>query len=278
MEEPIRHLGQLDADYPRLREMTRHFLGRQGKELAWPSWCFLPMAADIAMIKEHGRSLDQSEWIDISRMAAVNAWRYGQGIYEFNGALIDALAASEIHGSIPSDVFTTRLPRWSSWVALPAVSGATGFYVHLEHDARTERAELRFLVASDGGDFLPLILHIGDWTLTEAVVRFVEEADLQAASHGFVGAFEAGPLAAGIVETVELLVSIALYLCSDNADMQTFDQAPRGVWTGVEPPVPVRPTVWMVGDSLSIPEGATGVWTVRRDRRGAPVPQWSLAP
>ncbi|MEI7307014.1 hypothetical protein, partial [Pectobacterium atrosepticum] len=66
------------------------------------------------------------------------------------------------------------------YIEMPDVAdGVHGFWVHLEHDVNDGRDELRLLVDSDNALY-PLILHLGNWTISEAMDRALEEARVQA--------------------------------------------------------------------------------------------------
>ena len=81
-----------------------------------------------------------------------------------------------------------------------------GFWVHLEHDVRTGRPELRMLL--DAGDYglFPVILHIGPWTVTEAVDRMMSQS-----MANFPGFQKTDAITQALAAEANPLVSIILY-------------------------------------------------------------------
>src|SRR5690606_29832432 len=92
-----------------------------------------------------------------------------------------------------------------------------GYWAHLEWDANTGRHELRLLLNTEGA-LIPIPLHMGPWTLTEAVDRAWAEAERQGAIR------EAGfkPTQEAVEQTATSLyglVSLLLYICSDEPEI-----------------------------------------------------------
>jgi hypothetical protein len=83
-----------------------------------------------------------------------------------------------ISGDIPCDVLQ-RLPEWCVYLETPEQKFSDevmhGAWVHLEWDANTHRQELRILADIESGT-IPIILHLGKWTIEEAMIRATSEA------------------------------------------------------------------------------------------------------
>lgn len=257
---PHSHLITAGKVYPKAWKQVEEMRSDRGKGLPdWPSWCFLPLAGWYAIVSADAgvSSLDLHLVADVARLAAVGTWRYSQGIYRFDPELYDSLIATDISGDLPAEVLH-RLPEWCLYIETPGRewfgSSLHGFFVHLEHDANDGRSELRFVLDTEDA-LIGFPLHLGDWSVAEAVTRACNEAARQAV-------LRKRPLVRDSSWDVELarvfapLVSLVLYLCSDRPDLS----GPRG--NRPERPRPVRtrhgwrlfpadkPTIWGVGVTL----------------------------
>lgn len=259
---PVNHLNTAMSLYPRIPNWVDSFRSSRGKDLPqWPDWCFMPMAAWYAVVCD-GNGVDVlNEQLsnDIARLSAIGTWRYSKGVYRLDPDLMDALTDSPVSGSLPSEVLY-RLPEWSIYVETPGQTwfGDTlyGFWAHLEWDANTGRSELRFLFDCQS-HLLALPLHIGPWTIIEAVDRAMEEAYRQAQMRGIdftVSTDEVQEAAAQI----NPLVSVLLYLCSEEPEIDDNLQpgvspsrpAPKKTKKGWRLFAPPKPRVWSVGTNL----------------------------
>jgi hypothetical protein len=239
---PVEHLKKLKM-YPDLSKLVDSFRAGRGKDLPrWPDWCFLPMAAWYAIIcHSHRVSRVTPEMAEqISHLAALGTWRYSQGIYRFDQDLLCALAECPVSGELPSDVLI-RLPEWCLYVETPGFqylnSALHGFWVHLEWDANTERSELRFLLHHDAYTMASTI-HIGPWTIEEAIDRAMRESERMADQFGLPRASveEHAKLTELLRSSIAPLVSIVLYLCSDAPEVDD-GRVPN---SSIRRPVPVK--------------------------------------
>lgn len=212
------------------------------------------MAAAYAIVDEQ-----RGDPGDIAVVAAAAAWREAQGIYEFDADLLAALVETDVAGDIPLDVLY-RLPEWCVYVPTPGLSmlGAplAGFFAHLEADANERgRVELRLLLIFESRSPIAIPLHV--WMpggVAAAAQRFAEEAAYQAGAHGSeLSASEVASAAAG-ARSVAPLVSLVLYLCSDEAeivDPKRPGRRPTYQHPDAKPGKPApHPTVWQVGRHL----------------------------
>ena len=150
-KNPLSHLKAVLQRYPATPTGVNHVRAGRGTALTdWPEWCFLPMAAWSTIVSAEHRMpvLPFHHVSDVGRRAALGTWRYSQGVYQVDQEVFDALIASPLSGTIPSDVLY-RLPEWCVYVETPALSWAGdhlyGFWAHLEWDVKTHRTELRFV-------------------------------------------------------------------------------------------------------------------------------------
>jgi len=217
---PVKHLQEFNKRYPNASKFVDSFRKDRGKDIPdWPDWCFLPMSAYYAIVSAEHKlcSLPISLISNVTNLTALNIWRITQGIYRFDEALEDALMHTEITGDMPTEVFF-RLPEWCVYIETNNISyfdnRVRGFFVHLEHDLNTGRSELRILLDLDE-TLYPVILHLGKWSIVEAVRRAFIEANknvprsINRTDEHFCKTFanEAQPL-----------LSLILYLCSEQPE------------------------------------------------------------
>lgn len=253
---PVNHLNTASKLYPRAWQQVDTYRSDRGRGLPdWPTWCFMPMAAWCAIVTEGG-ALTPQLLPDVGRLAAIGTWRYSQGIYRFDDDARRAIADTVPNGEMPVEVLY-RLPEWCIYIETPGMTftgdALHGFFVHLEWDANTHRHELRFLLDCES-NLIPLPLHIGKWTLTEAVDRALEESLKQARLAGVPeSAVDPGEIAAQLFG----LVSLLLYVCSDEPEID--DEREPGVH-----PQRARPTKTKKGWRL-FPAKRPRIWTVGRE-------------
>ncbi len=259
---PIHHLNAVVKLYPNISAWVDEFREDSGKGLPkWPDWCFLPMAAWYAIVSTANkvRTLPLHLVGDVSKLAAIGTWRYSQGIYHVDNTLLNELIDSPISGSIPSEVLY-RLPEWCLYIETPDLHWLNdklyGFWVHLEWDANSGRSELRLLLDTENA-LIGIPLHIGAWTVTEAVDRAMAVSKLHGENAGI--SFPFTPDAVQSIATeINPLISVLLYLCSQEPDIddtitpQSFPERPRPKKTkkGWRLFPADKPRVWAVGASL----------------------------
>lgn len=248
--------------YPSTAAMVDDIRSRRGHDLPhWPNWCFMPMAAWYAIVARDNNveRLTPSLVGDVSRLAAIGTWRYSQGIYRVDPDLMAGLVESNLPGDLPAEVLY-RLPEWCVYVETPGLSWAGtalhGFWAHLEWDANTERTELRLLFDLDDR-LLGIPLHLGSWALKEAVQRYARNAAAVAAEQGIDFSVR-GEDMDEIADAVRPLLSILLYLCSDEPEIDDLRQPgssparprPKKTKKGWRLFPPDRPRTWTVGAGI----------------------------
>lgn len=248
---PTNHLNTISKRYPGIWKNVDHFRKSKGKDLGdWPEWCFLPMAASYA-IASNGGGISLSAASDISTISALTAWRYTQGIYSFDSDVYAEIVKTTLDKDIPVDVLY-RLPEWGVYVELQDVDGCYGFFAHLEFDMATKRSELRLLI--DTEDMLiPIILHLGDWGVAEAIDRAV---DVACSRFSLLEAFMADSVEwqRGIAHKC---LSLLLYLCSEKPDIERVEgslpsnPSPKKVKKRHKFFAPNKPKIWNVGKKIA---------------------------
>lgn len=283
---PIQHLNAILKPYPEVGRFVDSFRSDRVSVFSrLPDWCFLPMSAWYSIINLEAESKTEKvrQLADLAPLAAIGTWRYSQGIYSINPALMDALSESRISGNLPSEVFF-RLPEWSVYIETPRLHWMDlplyGFWVHLEHDANNARNEMRFLFDCEGG-LIPFPIHLGSWTVTEAVERAIAEATKQAQLSGIE--MNSSPLfVREIAANLNPLISILLYLCSEEPEIDDLRSpgnspsypSPKKTKKGWRFFAPDKPKFWSVGESIgeklhqSILSNPTGRTVKTHLRRG----------
>ena len=256
---PSDHLNNFNRKYSSGYGLIDEFRRNRGKDIPnWPKWCFLPMAAFYTVIcKATGSDSVPPQLIsDIGRLAAIATWRYSQGVYRFDPDVFDALWTTKLSGDLPADVLL-RLPEWSVYIETPGKkfvsSKMFGFWVHLEHDANDKRRELRFLLDLEE-TLLPLPIHIGNWPLKTALEKVTAESKKYLPSNLKSEIPQENEMST-IAENYMPLVSLVLYLCSDNPDFGAEKKActpkvqkeKKHGWRLFRAP---GPTIWHIGERI----------------------------
>ena len=227
----------------------------RGKDIPdWPEWCYLPMGAWYAIVSRgEDDRLPLSLIGDVGRLAAIGAWRVTQGIYRFDPDLYAEIIDTPVNGDLPHDVLY-RTPEWCVYIETPGMqwlgTRLHGFFAHLEADANSGRPELRLLLDTET-ILKSQPLHLGPWSLAESIRRMGDTASIHAMGAGVqLPAGTAKPVS----EAVEPLISLLLYLCSQNAeiggDRRPANPEPKKTKRGMRIFAPDKPSTWDVGVRL----------------------------
>lgn len=229
MQRPEQQLIATKRSYPDVNKMIDDFRQSKGKDLPnWASFCFMPMAGWYAitcqMLGKYQLALDDMPIMQ--QIAAVGTWQFSKGVYQFDDALYQALITSKIEGTMPSEILH-RLPEWCLYIESPGLQfdglKAHGFYVWLEQDANNGRTELRILIDCEER-LISVPLHIGSWSVKEAVERYMKDANLQGSLAGY-GLLEPGQEDIdSMAHDIMPFVSIILYICGNEPDLSNFDE------------------------------------------------------
>lgn len=254
---PVQLLNRMMKAYPETGKMVDYLWSGRGVDLPdWPDWCLLPISGWYAIVSTSNgvTELRPPLTSDLTSLAAVGTWRYSQGIYRIDPDVLTALTDSPICGNIPSEVLF-RLPEWCVYAETPGRQWMDetyhGFWAHLEWDASTKMTELRFLLDCESGP-MSLALHVGPWTITDALDRMFTETKKQGMKHGV----DFDPSPEDVQEAAAYtspLVSILLYLCSEGPEINNARQP------GVSP-MRARPTKTKRGWRL-FPAPGPRIWT-----------------
>jgi len=282
------HLRECNQRYPGAWRQIDAMRAQRQELGDWPAWCFCPLSASYAITcQQHGvESLDRyarvavystddevnaaAPILDVSRVAALAAWRLTQGIYVIDPTVLQAVVETPMDGAIPVDVLLS-LPEWCVYVPTAGhVIEATkiaGFFAWLEHDVNRRQTELRILIDQADRTGLkslsPEILHLHHGLpFDESYDRMIEEMRKQAQRLGSRGdAWEsaARELRRNARTRVGPLLSVLLYLCSQTAEYRLGGQTKTGPPAAPRPQKtkagwrlfpPDRPRTWYVGEHL----------------------------
>jgi len=217
---PRQHLIATAKLYPGAWKVYDIYRAGRGVDLpVWPDWCYAPLAVAYEVIRGgDSAQIGLGKIGDVARLGAMAAWRVTQGIYRYDPDLYQALIDTPIAGDLPADVLY-RLPEWCVYIETPGMTWMNaplyGFWAHLEWDVDSGRTELRLLL--DGKESLvPIPIHIGKWTLSEAVTKALDVSRIHATAIGV-------PMPEGVcamqTATTAPLISLLLYLCADDSEI-----------------------------------------------------------
>jgi hypothetical protein len=234
---PRNFLAALAKRYPDAWKQVDQLRGSRGNGLPmWPDWCFLPISYAFTLASDKidiGSS--STDFIkDTIELTALAAWRVTQGIYRFDSAVYRAVRNTPIDGDIPCDVLQ-RLPEWCIYLETPEQTYGDevmhGAWIHLEWDANTHRQELRILADLDSGT-IPIILHLGKWSLEEALNRAILECNRNIPpelNNIFGGLFSQMQNEVKKINktVIEPIISLLLYLCSQASEIGDGQHLPK---------------------------------------------------
>lgn len=255
---PKKALRDIGRKWPQAWHQVKHFRAGKGKDLPdWPDWCYLPIAAGVAIATQGDDSKITSAAFDLQYSPAVitaaAAWRISQGVYRFDAGLYNALISQPLDDNLPCEALK-RLPEYCVYIETIPTSDMVksgkpyiiGFWAHLEKDMNDGREELRFVFFWSDGRNLPLPVHLGDWTLDDGVARVIEEAKRQASGIGYT-------IPDDIHDTSDLVpyMQLVIYLCAENIDIPKPPIHPNTrVRMSGQIDVARTPKVWTVGERI----------------------------
>jgi len=216
MDLPTRLHNDLTREYKGIWDRVKDFLGARGQDIPdWPEWCYMPMAGAYAIVSGGG-ALPKWKRADISKVAAVAAWRPTRAIVEVVPTRLQSLWEGEVPEEVGADDLSS-LPVWGPYVDLQNIDSAPaeGAILHLEHDVNDDHAEFRGLLVHEDLSTTPAVLDLGK-SLKEGARSVIEEAVRVARDEKEQAPVELGVTEA-MTERVRPLLSIALYLASSKS-------------------------------------------------------------
>jgi hypothetical protein len=190
---------------------------------------------------------------DAAIIAALAAWRPTKGVYQFHPQLLDALWGTPVTGDLPTQVLK-RLPEWCVYIPLERELSKTetlhGAWAHLEWDANDHSEELRLLLDVNN-ELLPIPIDLGG-TLRQGIDNVTNEALMR--TQTVMHTSELEQATSGIAALAEPIISLLLYLCSEEPELdgqgRPGNPRPKKVKGGTRTfPVP-GPRHWNVGSRI----------------------------
>lgn len=250
-----RHLDAYGKRYPGAWRKFDEFRENRQALGNWPDTVFCPMAGAYAILSGGGANrLPPLLVEDVARLSACAAWRPSQGLYRFDPDLLAALWESPLSGDLPCELLR-QMPAWCVYIDLSEQqpnTGLYGFFAHLEWDTNDGTEELRLLIDMED-QLLPIPLHLGPWSLETAIEKMLNKAMRQLPQLGAPVAGEIAALASTLTpalsaSTLTPLLSLLLYLCSDEADYERPPRPqPKKTRHGWRLFPPDQPHTWDVG-------------------------------
>lgn len=238
---PKEYIAYYSRIYPSAWKQVDQFRAGRGKELPfWPSWCFMPLAGAYTIIsleaEKQSMNIADKENIflfnDVGIIGALAAWRATQGIYRFDPDIYAEIIKTPLVGDLPHQILF-NLPEWCVYIETPGMTITSipmrGFFAYLEQDANSKRTELRFVFdftpdISEDPLLMQDILYLGPWPLSEAVSRKLDEAArLAKTKSDFDLLSKKDIIIKGSSGYIAPLISLLLYICSINADIEGKD-------------------------------------------------------
>ena len=268
---PLMHLYEVGKCHPKAWKEANIIRANRERFPSWPNWCYLPMSAWGTIVckdDEKSRSFDFAR--ELSKVGTLGAWRATQGIYRFDNTLLEMIASTPVEGDLPCEVLYC-FPEWCVYVETPDMrymgDSLYGFFAHLDFNPDMGGTTLIFLLDTEK-NFVTMPIDIGPWSLKESMQRmyrtaFKPEIDFLLASLPGSDNSEllhevnaTGDAAWEPVRPIaESLLSLLLYLCSQNAEIgdgsrRPANPAPRIGTLGPRKFVPDHPKTWNVGVRL----------------------------
>lgn len=247
---PVQLLTELSHEFPKFWRHYETMRAARGQGLPdWPTWCYAPLSAAYAIVSGGGdNSIPLEKMTYVGAMGALAAWRPTKGIYRFDPDLAKELVDTPLTGEMPREVLY-RLPEWCVYVETAGFhKDVLGFFAHLEWDTHDGRTELRLLL-DQPDKLVPVALHLVPGDLEASLRAFEAEAAYQASR---VNGLILPSMSKQFAERLAPLLSLVLYLCSDQPDFGDADRRPehpkaRKTNKGMKLQAAEAPTTWNVG-------------------------------
>ncbi len=244
------YLKHIKQQYPQAWQQADDFRANKHALPKWPAFCYLPMAAWIAIASGGGRvNLEHIQ--SAQRLAALGSWRLTKGIYQFDNTIFEQITSTAFSGEMPVEVLL-RLPQWGVYLLTPGLSFGNseiqGVFAHLEFDINNHTQELRLLLDVEQ-TLIPIPVPLGTWTITEAIDRMSNTAIKNAQAGGSDFKLSADDIA-NIAIYINPIISLLLYLCSSEPEYSSATPQrirPKKTKKGYKFFEPHQPTVFKIG-------------------------------
>ena len=237
----------------------------------WPAHCFLPrmlwaqtLPADLPRA-----SFEKHVWL--ASLAAVGAWRFTQGVYCFDPTAYEAICATPPKGKLDARNFEGA-PDHSSYIVTPGLMIGTvpvrGAFVYLDFDFNRNCLGLCMTIDL-GNSHIVFDILLDSGSLEEAL-SFAMAHQMETTTPDCATALmDLGPnVAQDLRHAVEVVVSLYLYLCAENADFgdgaeRPAKPQPKRTRRGFRLFPPDNPKIWNVGSRVGAKLRASREWAVQ---------------
>jgi hypothetical protein len=218
-----------------LAEALRSRRGKDGFP-DWPDWCYVPAGMWSATSWRKAEPFPLERAYDPMILSALCAWRMGKGIYRFDPDLLQELWETPVAGEIPGEILL-RLPEWCVYLELPGRAlgkdmPIQGCFAFVDWEPRFGRAELWLIADTPDHGLLPAAPIVLGGSIEERMRAAMGDYMGLAAAIGAprIPTDAVEKLAPATARAAEPIVSLCLYLCSEEPDI-----------AGTLPKMPARP-------------------------------------
>ena len=253
--KPVQHLDYYSNLYPNAWKIIDQY--RAAKETAlpmWPDWCFIPLAAAYTVVSTEAENqridiaCDNGFPLlnDVSIIGALAAWRVTQRIYQFDQDVFQTIIETPLNDDLPRDILF-NLPEWCVYIKTPGLiienEELDGFFAYLDFDTDEKKSELRIVFDYNrpAPSLYSIPIPLGDWSLTEALQKTLDKALQRSENMDF----DIQPMLERMNKSLSAILSLIIYLCSENSEFGKKGKKPSKPSMKKTPPN--QPKVWDVG-------------------------------
>lgn len=256
-KELLENYGWLLSPMCRSVDEIRSLRGRNGFP-DWPDYCFVPSTFWLETLTAEVPISRVEIHQHYDAVCALGPWRTTQGVYRFDLTLFAALKDTPMDDRVPSEIIC-RIPEWCIYIPTPGIYVGTkelhGAFSFLDWNLDLCRPELCILLDM-AGLFQSYRLFLDTETVDDALtVLYSQPMEFtDAESQSTFASF--GPSAVpDACAAVRVVVSLLLYICSENADLGSSqfrppNPVPKRTKRGMRIYPAARTTTWDVGVRL----------------------------
>lgn len=249
--------------FTEIESVRLHLITRSVK---WHKACYVPIGAVANLLKFDQKSKIAQIMI-AANATALAAWRMGgKHIIKFDKTLEAALGGMK--GNVPMHIFK-QLPFMCAYIVVSDDPVIKGFFVHLEHDLKSNALELRFVIENEKEEIAATVL---DLNATGTIEQVVEKT--------MKNIRKLAPEAANTVVTeisglMHRILPLVLYLCSVGDDTKklqspaTIPALPRKNRAMAVP----QPKTWDMGERIGAAIRASAIREAKAEPTGKGSPK-----
>jgi len=264
VERPMRFLHKANKFFPYdWKKVDAELIARKASFPDFPKWCFLPLDS-WSEIYSDGIDLGFIDapplYINVAPFAAIATWRYSQGVYRIDEDVFSPMGKSRIGKRLNAEDLL-RLPEFCIYIETPGMTWEGkqlfGYWTFLDWDDEAKITKMH-IVLDVLGLPIPFFIHLGDWSLEEAVARAFDEVAEKNALDWSIHTPRTAREDAVYAAALEPFISMLLCLCTEEPDID--DSAVPGsspaypqmkkTKGGLRLFAPEKPRLWHVGRKI----------------------------